>query len=225
MKKARPDWQVDLHEQNAADDTFGFGVVFSDDTLDEFLSRDPESYEADPGSLRLLGRRRDPLPWPRDPLRRQRLLRHLARAPPAGAAGAVRARGRRSPFRDADRPGDAGDPFRRFGRDRRGRRRELADPRALQGGAEADRDDEVQPVLLDGIDPARWASSTTSSAKRRTGSSARIPTSTSSAARPGSSRWTRPAGRATASRARARRDRATCSRRSTRPSSRDTRCC
>lgn len=44
-KKARPDWSVSVHEQNAADDTFGFGVVFSDDTLDEFLSRDPESYE------------------------------------------------------------------------------------------------------------------------------------------------------------------------------------
>ncbi len=43
-KKARPDWAVEVHEQNNADDTFGFGVVFSDDTLDEFLSRDPESY-------------------------------------------------------------------------------------------------------------------------------------------------------------------------------------
>jgi len=44
-KKARPDWTVEVHEQNRADDTFGFGIVFSDDTLDEFLSRDPESYE------------------------------------------------------------------------------------------------------------------------------------------------------------------------------------
>ena len=44
-KQARPDWEVELFEQNHADDTFGFGVVFSDDTLDEFLSRDPASYE------------------------------------------------------------------------------------------------------------------------------------------------------------------------------------
>ena len=44
-RKARPGWQVDVYEQNRADDTFGFGVVFSDDTLDEFLSRDPASYE------------------------------------------------------------------------------------------------------------------------------------------------------------------------------------
>lgn len=44
-KKAKPDWDVEIFEQNRPDDTFGFGVVFSDDTLDEFLSRDPESYE------------------------------------------------------------------------------------------------------------------------------------------------------------------------------------
>jgi len=44
-KKARPDWEVVVHEQNRAGDTFGFGVVFSDETLDEFLNRDPESYE------------------------------------------------------------------------------------------------------------------------------------------------------------------------------------
>jgi anthraniloyl-CoA monooxygenase len=45
VKKARPDWTIEVHEQNRPDDTFGFGVVFSDDTLDEFLSRDPESYD------------------------------------------------------------------------------------------------------------------------------------------------------------------------------------
>jgi anthraniloyl-CoA monooxygenase len=45
-KRARPDWQIDVYEQNSADDTFGFGVVFSDETLEEFLSRDPPSYAA-----------------------------------------------------------------------------------------------------------------------------------------------------------------------------------
>jgi anthraniloyl-CoA monooxygenase len=45
-KKARPDWQIDVYEQNRADDTFGFGVVFSDETLEEFLSRDSASYTA-----------------------------------------------------------------------------------------------------------------------------------------------------------------------------------
>ncbi|VAW02313.1 Anthraniloyl-CoA monooxygenase [hydrothermal vent metagenome] len=44
-KKRNPDCEIDVYEQNQADDTFGFGVVFSDETLDEFLSADPESYE------------------------------------------------------------------------------------------------------------------------------------------------------------------------------------
>ncbi len=44
-KKARPDWTIEVFEQNQADDTFGFGVVFSDDTLDEFLNRDLPVFE------------------------------------------------------------------------------------------------------------------------------------------------------------------------------------
>ena len=44
-KKARPDWTIEIFEQNQADDTFGFGVVFSDETLDEFLSRDKPVFE------------------------------------------------------------------------------------------------------------------------------------------------------------------------------------
>ena len=44
-KKRMPDCVIDVYEQNRADDTFGFGVVFSDETLDEFLSADEESYE------------------------------------------------------------------------------------------------------------------------------------------------------------------------------------
>jgi anthraniloyl-CoA monooxygenase len=45
LKKANPDCQIDLYERNKADDSFGFGVVFSDETLSEFLSRDPKSYD------------------------------------------------------------------------------------------------------------------------------------------------------------------------------------
>jgi anthraniloyl-CoA monooxygenase len=43
-KKAKPRWDIEVIEQNRDDDTFGFGVVFSDDTLDEFLCHDPPSY-------------------------------------------------------------------------------------------------------------------------------------------------------------------------------------
>jgi anthraniloyl-CoA monooxygenase len=42
-KKAIPNCQIDVYESNKADDSFGFGVVFSDETLGEFLSRDLKS--------------------------------------------------------------------------------------------------------------------------------------------------------------------------------------
>ena len=45
-KKAWPDWEIAVHERNRSDDTFGFGVVFSDETLDNFRDYDPESYDA-----------------------------------------------------------------------------------------------------------------------------------------------------------------------------------
>lgn len=44
-KKANPSFQIDVYERNKPDDAFGFGVVFSDETLSEFLMRDPQSYE------------------------------------------------------------------------------------------------------------------------------------------------------------------------------------
>jgi anthraniloyl-CoA monooxygenase len=44
-KKAMPNYQIDVYERNKPDDSFGFGVVFSDETLGEFLKRDMQSYE------------------------------------------------------------------------------------------------------------------------------------------------------------------------------------
>lgn len=44
-KKAIPHCQIDIYERNKPDDSFGFGVVFSDETLGEFLKRDMKSYE------------------------------------------------------------------------------------------------------------------------------------------------------------------------------------
>ncbi len=38
--------EVTVYERNAADDTFGFGVVFSDETLEAFAAADPVSYAA-----------------------------------------------------------------------------------------------------------------------------------------------------------------------------------
>ena len=44
MKQADPASGIILYERNRADDTFGFGVVFSDETLGEFMTADPETY-------------------------------------------------------------------------------------------------------------------------------------------------------------------------------------
>src|SRR5438309_3659410 len=44
LKKARPEADITVHERNRPDDTFGFGVVFSDATLDTFEQHDEPSY-------------------------------------------------------------------------------------------------------------------------------------------------------------------------------------
>lgn len=44
LKKQRPSADVIVYERNRADDTFGFGVVFSDATLDNFEKHDLPSY-------------------------------------------------------------------------------------------------------------------------------------------------------------------------------------
>jgi anthraniloyl-CoA monooxygenase len=46
MKRDRPSADVTVVERNQADDTFGFGVVFSDATLDAFREADEPSYRA-----------------------------------------------------------------------------------------------------------------------------------------------------------------------------------
>jgi anthraniloyl-CoA monooxygenase len=45
-KKAWPAWDITVYERNRPDDTFGFGVVFSDETLGFLNDYDPASYEA-----------------------------------------------------------------------------------------------------------------------------------------------------------------------------------
>ncbi len=43
-KKANPDWDVTVVERNRPDNTFGWGVVFSDKTMDGFKDVDPETH-------------------------------------------------------------------------------------------------------------------------------------------------------------------------------------
>ena len=44
MKQAFPAAEITVHERNRADDTFGWGVVFSDETLSNFKQADPLSF-------------------------------------------------------------------------------------------------------------------------------------------------------------------------------------
>lgn len=44
LRKADPSTEVAVFERHAADETFGFGVVFSQETLDNIVAADPESF-------------------------------------------------------------------------------------------------------------------------------------------------------------------------------------
>ena len=62
LKKLDPTHEVVVYERNAPDDTFGFGVVFSDETLAAFEAADPRDVRRDHAPLRALGGDRRPLP-------------------------------------------------------------------------------------------------------------------------------------------------------------------
>jgi anthraniloyl-CoA monooxygenase len=46
VKKANPDWDISIYEQNPDNVTFGFGVVFSDETMENFKDADFKTYKA-----------------------------------------------------------------------------------------------------------------------------------------------------------------------------------
>ena len=45
LRKAAPEHDIEVVERNRPDDTFGWGVVFSDETLGNFLDTDPPTHE------------------------------------------------------------------------------------------------------------------------------------------------------------------------------------
>ena len=153
MKKAWPQTRITVFERNRPDDTFGFGVVFSDQTLETFEAYDPRELPRDHRPLRLLGRHRDPFPGHDAPHRRQRLLRLLARDAAEAAAAGARAR---SASRSSSSPRsirlEADDPRRRS----RGRRRrhQFAHPRDLRRPLQAEHRPAAEQVRLDGLDAA-----------------------------------------------------------------------
>ncbi|HEY6823142.1 MAG TPA: NAD(P)-binding protein, partial [Steroidobacteraceae bacterium] len=46
LRKALPQARIEVYERNRPDDTFGWGVVFSDQTMTNFRDADPESHAA-----------------------------------------------------------------------------------------------------------------------------------------------------------------------------------
>ncbi len=46
LRKNNPDHEITVYERNRSDDTFGWGVVFSDATLENLAAADAESYQA-----------------------------------------------------------------------------------------------------------------------------------------------------------------------------------
>ena len=75
LKRLDPAHEVVVYERNAPDDTFGFGVVFSDETLAGVRGRRPGVLRGDHAPLRALERDRRALPRPGDHQRRARVLR------------------------------------------------------------------------------------------------------------------------------------------------------
>ena len=52
MKRAFPDTHIEVHERNRPEDTFGWGVVFSDETLGTLEDADPPSLQQVRASFR-----------------------------------------------------------------------------------------------------------------------------------------------------------------------------
>ena len=93
MKLRNSAHEVTVVERNKPDDTFGWGVVLSAETLDNLTRNDPGQRRLDQALLRLLGRHRGRLQGRAHALDRPRLLRHRPQAA-ADAPAAPRARTR-----------------------------------------------------------------------------------------------------------------------------------
>ena len=99
MKLRDPAHEIDLFERNRTDDTFGWGVVFSDQTVENLMANDPVSRRRHPKRVRPLGRYRGPYPRRDDALVRPRLHRHRPQAASRHPPGAGARARRPAPFR------------------------------------------------------------------------------------------------------------------------------
>ena len=203
LKLRQPDAQVTVLERNRADDTFGWGVVLSDETLDNLAENDPRERRGDPHPVRLLGRHQGDQGRHGDHLDRPRLLRPRAQDPAAPVAGPRPRARRRAALRDRGgrhRGADEGQRPRR-----RRRRHQFEDAPAFRRRLQSPRS---TPAPASSSGSARMRSSTTPSPSSSRGpmqagsgptptSSTRIPRRSSSnaprthGAASGSTRWDR----------------------------------
>ena len=113
FKKALASARVEVFERNRPDDTFGWGVVFSDETMESFREADRETHEAITGSfdhwddieVHFAGRRCAPAATASAASSASACSTSCSSAPPSlGVRAALRARGRDATrrIRDAD---------------------------------------------------------------------------------------------------------------------------
>jgi anthraniloyl-CoA monooxygenase len=183
MKKAWPQTRITVFERNKPDDTFGFGVVFSDQTLEAFESYDRETYRQIVGHFAY---------WDDIEIHFRGTTHRIGGNGFCGTSRSHAAEnlGRRAHSLGIDikygseaDPGEADHPRRRSGGRRR--RHQLAHPRGCSRTSSS-RPLSCAPTTSPGwARSGRWTPSTSSSRRRRTASSSRIATSTSPATRPG----------------------------------------
>ncbi len=148
MKKADPRHAIRVVERNRPYDTFGWGVVFSDNTMGNLEAADRRDRRRDQRRVQSLGRHRRPLPRHDDHLGRPRLLRHRPQAAAQHPAEAVRGARRRAGVRDGrHRRRRRGARLRRGSRHRL-RRHQQPDPHPLSRGVRARRRRAALPLRL-----------------------------------------------------------------------------
>ena len=188
MKQLDPRHDITVVERNKPYDTFGWGVVFSDATMDNMREWDPPTAADDPAGLQPLGRHRAASSRAAAirsgghgfvGIGRKKLLNILqARCEALGVKLRVRDRGRLRRRLPRRRP------------DHRQRRHQLEHPQQVRARLQARHRDAAQPLHLAGHAPSSTTPSPSSS--RRPSTAGSRPTSTSSTTRPPPSSSRRP---------------------------------
>ncbi len=194
LKKADPAHAVRVVERNRPYDTFGWGVVFSDQTLGNLAARRPGDRARDRGRVQPLGRHRRPLQGPHGHVGRPRFLRHRPQAAAQHPAGALRGARRRARVRDGRDRRRRGRARIRRRRGHRVRRPQQPHPHALRGDVRARRRRAPLPLRVARHAASSSPRSRSRSSRRSTAGSRRMPTSTTATRRRSSSRRRRRRG-------------------------------